>query len=562
MKLKITLITFFIVLLFLSGFTSLYSQETNKLTQKTLQQDMNYFYRMCKKMKGLDSNDKLAILIRIQNKYKSTDLDLTKLENEVAKWKALKKGKKPATSITAKKKTKSKIQKTKLKIKTAEANIKEALPEPPKKKVQRFIPKLTGKTFDDDMMYYFDISQKENITDIDKLFTLYKIRDKYKNMEDIDPTILMDEIFKLEDEVSKRIGASIEGKSVDEDMLYYYKFSEEHNLNINDKLFLLYKMRDKYQGQDIDIGVINDEIKKAEENWLNEPETPPPYVTGISSSALANILYSTANVQQQTVNKIELIQQSEYMIQTGDVLGIKVYPNDEVSGEVIVRPDGTIKIPLAGTVIAQGQSIGQLENYIQKSLSRYLVSPKVTIEIRHSSENEILITGEVRNPGIYSYKDNLRLLELVAVSGGFTTSANVQEIKVYRGKRGERKVLVLNAEDVTKSGDLSKDLILQRGDIIEIQRATKKISIIGAVTTPGNYDYRDGLKVLDAVSLAGGPIQSARLLSVKVFRESETTKETFDVNLDEIMKGKTNLDKELKPSDIIFVPYKSGLLGR
>jgi protein involved in polysaccharide export with SLBB domain len=87
------------------------------------------------------------------------------------------------------------------------------------------------------------------------------------------------------------------------------------------------------------------------------------------------------------------------------------------------------------------------------------------------------------------------------------------------------------------------------------QRGNREVSVLGQVNKAGSFDYRDGLTVVQAVSLAGGPGAFAAPARVKVTRRTGVGDETvtFEVSLPAIFNGKAE-DLVLRPGDIVFVP--------
>jgi len=87
------------------------------------------------------------------------------------------------------------------------------------------------------------------------------------------------------------------------------------------------------------------------------------------------------------------------------------------------------------------------------------------------------------------------------------------------------------------------------------QRGNREVSVLGQVNKAGSFDYRDGLTVVQAVSLAGGPGAFAAPARVKVTRRTGVGDETvtFEVSLPAIFNGKAE-DVVLRPGDIVFVP--------
>ncbi len=87
------------------------------------------------------------------------------------------------------------------------------------------------------------------------------------------------------------------------------------------------------------------------------------------------------------------------------------------------------------------------------------------------------------------------------------------------------------------------------------QRGNREVSVLGQVNKAGSLDYRDGLTVVQAVSLAGGLDAFAAPARVKVTRRTGVGDETvtFEVSLPAIVNGKAE-DLVLRPGDIVFVP--------
>ena len=89
----------------------------------------------------------------------------------------------------------------------------------------------------------------------------------------------------------------------------------------------------------------------------------------------------------------------------------------------------------------------------------------------------------------------------------------------------------------------------------------RKVYVMGQAKGSGSYDYRDGITVLEVVSLAGGFAQEAELSQVKVFRGSGDRRTIIEVNMEDVItKGELKKDIQLKPDDIVYVPQK-GVAG-
>jgi len=87
------------------------------------------------------------------------------------------------------------------------------------------------------------------------------------------------------------------------------------------------------------------------------------------------------------------------------------------------------------------------------------------------------------------------------------------------------------------------------------QRGNREVSVLGQVNEAGSIDYRDGLTMVQAISLAGGLGAFAAPTRVKVTRRTGVGDQTvtFEVSLSAIFNGKSE-DLVLRPGDIVFVP--------
>ncbi|UJW73285.1 MULTISPECIES: polysaccharide biosynthesis/export family protein [unclassified Rhizobium] len=125
-----------------------------------------------------------------------------------------------------------------------------------------------------------------------------------------------------------------------------------------------------------------------------------------------------------------------YRLDSGDRLRVTVFEQPSLSNTYTVDQAGYIAFPLVGQVPARGSSLTQLEGAVAQKLKQgYLRDPDVTIEIdRYRS---IFVMGEVGQAGQYAYVPGMTILNAIAVSGGFSSRANQQDVDVTRKINGQ-----------------------------------------------------------------------------------------------------------------------------
>jgi protein involved in polysaccharide export with SLBB domain len=144
-------------------------------------------------------------------------------------------------------------------------------------------------------------------------------------------------------------------------------------------------------------------------------------------------------------------------LQSGDQLKVIVFGEDALSGIYDISPDGTVTMPLIGSVRAAGRTTSDLARVLTQAYAsgKFLQEPKISISV--VSYRPFYIFGEVLTPGKYPYTSGLNVLTAVATAGGFT----------YRASKSS--VLIRHAgDDVWQEYSLAAPILLQPGDLIRV----------------------------------------------------------------------------------------------
>jgi polysaccharide export outer membrane protein len=154
-----------------------------------------------------------------------------------------------------------------------------------------------------------------------------------------------------------------------------------------------------------------------------------------------------------------------YVIGAEDVIFVKVWRDNDVSGQFLVRPDGRISVPLIGDVTAGGRTPEQLEKDIAERLSKFIKGPQVNVGILSVGSKKYFILGEVNKPGSYPLVVPTNVLEALVNAGGFRDFANTSKISILRGN----KVLTFNYKQVTRGKKQEQNITLEPGDKIIVK---------------------------------------------------------------------------------------------
>ncbi|MEE9389205.1 MAG: polysaccharide biosynthesis/export family protein [Paracoccaceae bacterium] len=172
--------------------------------------------------------------------------------------------------------------------------------------------------------------------------------------------------------------------------------------------------------------------------------------------------------------------QGSYKIQPGDILTIEVLEDQSLNRNALVLPDGTVTMPLIGSIPAGGQTLSALQSSIISGLSSNFASaPNVFVTVQTvnptprgtgGSSFDVFIIGAVNAPGKTRVKAGTSMLQFLAESGGFTRFAATKRIQLRRTDRrtGKTSVFKYNYKAIEDGSAAANSIVLQRGDVIVV----------------------------------------------------------------------------------------------
>ena len=199
------------------------------------------------------------------------------------------------------------------------------------------------------------------------------------------------------------------------------------------------------------------------------------YVCAAASAALLTLLASDSFAgQQKTASTAKAAAGDaavttpamDYTVGVGDVLNIVFWRNMELSGEVVVRPDGKITVPLVKDVNAVGLTPAQLQTELETAAKRFIQEPDVTVSVRTINSRKVYITGNVVRPAAYPLHGPTTVLQFIAQAGGVLEFAKSDEIVVMRTENGKASSFKFNYGEVKRAKNLAQNIELKPGDTV------------------------------------------------------------------------------------------------
>ena len=202
---------------------------------------------------------------------------------------------------------------------------------------------------------------------------------------------------------------------------------------------------------------------------------------------------------------LSTIQEDAYIIGPGDVLDLKLFDAEELSGALEVLNDGSVPLPLVGSVRLSGLTLQQATNWVEQLMSKELLRPDLQLRVVKPRPIRVALVGQVERPGIYSLTTSetgqteggpaIRLSGLPTVvdaiqkAGGITQNANLRGVVLQRRLPGTEsdlsyKQAELDLLDLVLDGNHSQNpfcLMATRLGISEAEETPEEAVELAAV---------------------------------------------------------------------------------
>jgi len=259
----------------------------------------------------------------------------------------------------------------------------------------------------------------------------------------------------------------------------------------------------------------------------------------------------------------------KYILGPGDGLTVNLWGEYDEKYEVRVTPDGKISLPTIGNLQVKGISLAEAEVLIESQVKRYYRNVKSGVSLTAVRVFEVLVLGEVFNPGTSLATPVKRVSEVVAQAGGVLPGGSKRYIQVRRNGQ------VFATADVTaflRQGDESLNPFLQDGDVIFVPpMGTERISVYtievsqGAVGTnlltetsvPRTVEVKEGERLASIITELGGVSPWWDLEGVVVQRKSRVPEGTMRILVDlrqYYLEKDESQNVVLMSGDEVFVP--------
>lgn len=139
------------------------------------------------------------------------------------------------------------------------------------------------------------------------------------------------------------------------------------------------------------------------------------------------------------------------------------------SKDVVIASDGTLRLPIIKPIKVTGRTLGDVSQEVASRYQERFPASAVLITLKQIDSLMVYVMGEVNSPGLVRLRNQTTVTQVLAQAGGYKDSAGLSSVIVLRANdENQPEARIVNVADVLSQGDLGKDLMLRRYDVVYV----------------------------------------------------------------------------------------------
>jgi protein involved in polysaccharide export with SLBB domain len=220
---------------------------------------------------------------------------------------------------------------------------------------------------------------------------------------------------------------------------------------------------------------------------------------------------------------------NNYIVDYGDSIGIDLFGADSSSFVAEVGRDGTIAIEGIGSIVIAGLNFEQATDLIKKKYQTAFIGVRASVNLLEIRDINILITGNVLFPGIYTLSGNSNILQAMNIAGGINEKGTLRNITIKRENQEDRYI------DLYESllfGDIKNIPFLMSGDSIHVGPANHLVRAGYGFNNTAIFELKNNETIADLIKYSGG-LKSESRKKLKLVRFEDNKFISYELNSDE-----------------------------
>jgi polysaccharide export outer membrane protein len=248
-----------------------------------------------------------------------------------------------------------------------------------------------------------------------------------------------------------------------------------------------------------------------------------------------------------------------------DLLGLTVYDSPELTRNIRVSRDGSIRLPmLRQRIQVAGLWPAEVETVIAEALKReeVMVDPVVSVSVSEYRSRPIKIVGAVKRPITFQASGEVTLLDAISRAEGLSDDAGPELLisKTQPGAEGKPLTLIqrIPVKALIDAADPASNLKLEGGEEIRVPDAGK-VYVVGNVKKPGAFAIKDSSEtsIMRLLALSEGLLPYSAKQAFIYRKEASGGKNEISIDLEKIIQRKSP-DVTLIANDVLYVPDRAG----
>ena len=235
---------------------------------------------------------------------------------------------------------------------------------------------------------------------------------------------------------------------------------------------------------------------------------------------------------------------SSYTLDFGDQLQLQLVGQTSSIVNLTINRDGSVSIPDIGKVFLSGLTMQAASELIKQKVSSSYIGVEGFVTLVNVRDIQIVVSGNVFNPGPYTLNGNSNIFHSLTVSGGPDESGSFRDIELIR----EGKVIEkIDLYETFIYGKPSFGTRLRSGDMVFVKPSKNIVTISGGVKRARQYELLETENFEDLIFFSNGFTSDADLSNIELEKLNNGNVEKLQLS------NKDFSNVKLKDGESIFV---------
>lgn len=223
---------------------------------------------------------------------------------------------------------------------------------------------------------------------------------------------------------------------------------------------------------------------------------------------------------------------SDYTLDFGDEITIQLVGQKSEKYTLNIQRDGSIFLPEVGKLYLSGQTLEDSIKIIKENIKKTFIGVEAFISLTNVRDIQVIVAGNVFNPGTYTLNGNSNIFHALNISGGPSDIGSFRSIRLIRNNE---TIDILDLYNTFISGEASFNIRLRSGDLIFVDPIFNLVTLVGGFKRPGIYEFLENETFESAMLFGNGLNNLADTSNIKIFSISEgKIEEIFVDDLDSL----------------------------